>query len=227
MTARGSVPGTTEGPDRTIACEDRDFVEWHGGCEHALVWAVEADAAPVRAAVASARERWSDVLLPRHLRQPHITVAYAGPVPAPGATPVDAPYTRERFVSDLERLRAVGVGSFTVRVGGWDTFPMVPYLPAAAPELARLNAALTQGSPHDGGYVPHVTIGHYAVSRPMDELRARAAGWRAPRIDPLEVAEISLLAYATRDIAGPLTTVGRLRLADGAWLRTSLLPGFG
>lgn len=227
MTRRASGSGVGAGPGRTIACEDRDFVEWHGGCEHALVWAVEADAAPVRAAVASARERWSDVLLPRHQRQPHITVAYAGPVPTPGATPVDAPYTPDRLVSDLERLRAVGIGPFTVRVGGWDTFPMVPYLPAAAPELVRLNAALTQGSPHDGGYVPHVTIGHYAVSRPTDELRARAAGWRAPRIDPLEVAEISLLAYATRDIAGPLTTVGRLRLADGAWLRTARLPGFG
>lgn len=211
-------------PVSTVACEDRDFPEWHGGCRHALVWAVDADVEGVREAVRDARGRLATVLLPRYVRQPHITLAYAGIVASPGARPVDEPYSRSRLHDDLARLRALAQGPFEVAVGGWGTFPMVPYLHASAPELAAANAALLAGSPYAGGYVPHVTVGHYSVSRLLAEIACHMDGWVAPGV-VVEVREWVLLAYETHDIAGPLTTVGRLSLVDGSWSVEAAVSG--
>jgi 2'-5' RNA ligase len=221
---RQPTEGVVAPPSSTVACEDRDFPEWHGGCRHALVWAVDADIEGVREAVRDARDRLVTVLLPRYRRQPHITLAYAGVVARPGARPVDEPYSRTRLGDDLARLRALAQRPFEVAVGGWGTFPMVPYLHVSAPELAAVSSALTAGSPYVGGYVPHVTVGHYSVSRPLSEITRHIDGW-APPAAVVEVREWALLAYETHDIAGPLTTVGRLSLADGSWSVEARIPG--
>ena len=220
---RPPTEGVVAPPSSTVACEDRDFPEWHGGCRHALVWAVDADIEGVREAVRDARDRLATVLLPRYRRQPHITLAYAGVVARPGARPVDEPYSRRRLHDDLARLGALAQRPFEVVIGGWGTFPMVPYLQASAPELAAANAALLAGSPYAGGYVPHVTVGHYSVSRPLSEITRHIDGW-APPAAVVEVREWALLAYETHDIAGPLTTVGRLSLADGSWSVEARIP---
>ena len=62
----------------TIASEDRDFAEWHGGRTHAAVWAFELDLPEVREMIAAAHRRLGHLLLPRYARQPHVTVAFAG-----------------------------------------------------------------------------------------------------------------------------------------------------
>lgn len=197
----------------TIACRDEDFVSWHGGCRRAAVWAVEADTPGVRAAVASMRERWGGLLLPRYDRQPHITVAYGGPVPEAGASPMEEPYDRPRFEADLARLRAARLEPFAVEISGWGTFPMVPYLSAHAPALHRANATLTT----QPGYVPHVTVGHYRVSVPLAEIDAVAGGWQPPEAGQLRADRLALMTYGTHDIAGPLTVEGWFRLDSGEW----------
>lgn len=203
----------------TLACEDRDFPEWHGGCRHAMVWAVDADVSAVRAAVEEARELLADVLLPRYARQPHVTFAYAGLVPSPGARPGEAPCAPGRLASDIAALCRLAARPFTVRLAGWGSFPMVPYLAAEAPELHAAHRAVAAG-----GYVPHVTLGHYSVSRPLTDIAARVEGWAPPAVE-VTVREWLLLAYETHDIAGPLTTLGRLSLDDGTWTLESDLPG--
>ena len=187
-----------------------------------MVWAVDADVDAVRAAVGEARRRLADVLLPRYNRQPHVTVAYAGLAPSPGARPGEEPYGPGRLASDVAALRRLAAGPFTVRVAGLGSFPMVPYLAAEAPELHAAHRAFAVGG---GGYVPHVTVGHYSVSRPLTDIAARVDGWAPPAVE-VEVREWLLLAYETHDIAGPLTTLGRLSLADGTWTVESELPGF-
>jgi len=193
----------------SIACHDRDFTQWRGGADHALIWAVLADVDHVRAAVDSARAHWADVLLPRYDRQPHITVGYGGPVPKPGATPEDEPYTPERIAADRAAVEALGLSPFDVRIGGWDTFQMVPYLRAEAPELQAVARALREDRRRP--YVPHVTIGMYAVSAPLSGLAGRAAGWESPSIT-LPVTRLSLLRYDAADVAGPLTEVDAIDL---------------
>lgn len=194
---------------RTIACEDRDFVEWRGAAEHVLIWAVLIDDDGVRAAVESARSHWSDVLLPRYQRQPHITLGYGGPMPAPGAQPLDPPYSLEQAAADLAAVEALNLAPFEVEISGWDAFQMGPFLHARAPELTLLATTLREDRLRP--YIPHVTIGHWAVSTPMSDVGARASQWQWPPIT-VPVSRLSLLRYDAADIAGPLTEVGGIGL---------------
>lgn len=210
-------------PRHTVACRDRDFAEWHGGCTHALVWAILVDTDGVREAVGDARGRLSGLLLPRYDRQPHVTLAYAGLMPAAGSTPIEEPVDATRLIQAVDALRASGTRPFGLRVSGWGSFEMVPYLAVDAPELHTAHRALHPNA-DSTSYVPHVTVGHYAESRPMDDVAARLDPWARGPID-VEVREITLLAYETRDIAGPLTVVGILSLDDGAWTAHAELQG--
>ncbi|MDO5676949.1 MAG: 2'-5' RNA ligase family protein [Propionibacteriaceae bacterium] len=196
----------------TIACDDRDFTEWHGGARHILIWAALVDTDEVRAAVESAREHWAGVLLPRYERQPHITVRYGGPVPREGAVPMDPLYTDERVAADRATIEALRLSPFDVRIGGWSTFEMVPYLHAEAPELGLTAGAL--GEDLLRPYVPHVTIGHYAVEAPLAEMSALGAGWSWPEA-VVRIERLSLLRYDAADIAGPLTVVDEVPLTPG------------
>lgn len=195
--------------ERTIACEDRDFTQWRGAAEHVLIWAVLVDVDGVRAGVEQARARWADVLLPRYERQPHVTVGYGGPLPAVGAAPADPVYTQERAESDRAALECLALAPFEVRVGGWGSFQMSPYLRAEAPELEMLAGALGEGRRRP--YVPHVTIGLYSISVPLAEVAARAEGWVSPAVT-VPVSRVSLLRYEAADVAGPLEEVAAVEL---------------
>lgn len=196
----------------TIACRDEDFTAWHGGCRHALVWALDVDVPPVREAVAAARERWQRFLLPRYERQPHITLAYGGPVMVPGALPMDPPYSRHDVERAVAGLHGLGLQPFDVQVTGWGTFPMSPYLAATAPELEVLGRYFERAD-----FRPHITVGHYAHAGPVQEVAALCAGWDRPHVPPVRVEDISLMRYETHDIAGSLTTIGRFHLASASW----------
>ncbi|MFD0867498.1 2'-5' RNA ligase family protein, partial [Tessaracoccus lubricantis] len=148
---------------------------------------------------------WADVLLPRYDRQPHVTVGYGGPVPKAGAAPEDPPYTPERIAAARATIRGLGIEPFRLAIGGWGTFRMTPYLCVEAPVLDALADAL--GENRRRPYVPHVTIGHYGVEVPLDEVAARAAAWCPPSIEPITVTGVTLLRYDAADIAGPLTAV--------------------
>lgn len=61
-----------------------------------------------------------------------------------------------------------------------------------------------------------MTIGLYGVAEHIDLVAERMTGWPAAAVQ-VEVGAASLLRYETADIAGPLSTVGRLDLTDGTW----------
>lgn len=196
-----------------VPSQERDFVEWHGGCPTALVWAIDLRDPALAAQVAAARARLGDVLLPRYERHPHVTIAYAGLAPHEGATPEGHLYPQESLARDLDLLRGSGIGPLRVDVSGWDTFAMAPYLGAQVPGAADLRALLLGGAE---GYVPHVTLGFFAAGADAATLHERMEGWDAPSLH-YDVDALTLFGYATADIAGPLTVVGRLSLADGTW----------
>lgn len=191
----------------TIACEDRDFPEWHRGHAHAAVWAFELGFPEVYAMVDAAQERLGLLLLPRYERQPHVTVAFAGLMGL-------GEFDDERLDADLALLRQELAGPVTVRAAGWDSFPMVPYLRVDTdwPHAAR--TALNTARPFAAGsYQPHVTVGMYGTVVPVREAVALLDG--LPFGGSWTVNELSLLRYETADIAGPLEVVGRLDLTTG------------
>ena len=201
----------SDGVTRPI--EDRDFAEWHGGCRHALVWLIDVDVPAVREAVAYARARLDGLLYPRYDRVPHVTVAFSGLAPEPGATPADILYGADELASDLGRLEALAAEPFTLRIEGWDTFTTSPHLSVVGLDhLLPLHEALTaQRACGADVYVPHVTVGLYGVEVALSEVKARMAGWSAPPID-VDVTELVLARYDTADSLGPLTPIHRITL---------------
>lgn len=202
---------------RIVPNQDRDFTEWHGGCRHALVWALDVDTPAVRERVSEARSLLAPHLLGRYRRQPHITVAFAGLDPLPGATPTGGLYTGEDRRGHIEGLTRLRHGPLDVEVGGWATYPMAPYLEVSAPGFEPLRDLLTT---RPGLYTPHVTIGLYAVESELGTVADLMADFQATPIR-LRVEAVSLMSYEASDIAGPLTTLGRFSLTEGSWSATA------
>ncbi|MEZ5084950.1 MAG: 2'-5' RNA ligase family protein [Tessaracoccus sp.] len=204
----------SEDEELTIACEDRDFTEWHGGHTHAAVWAFELDLPEVRDMLAAAHERLGHLLLPRYQRQPHVTVSFAGLL-----SPTD--FTDERLDADLTILRGLLSGPVTLTATGWSSFPMVPYLRIDAnwPHAAR--DALNLSRPDAAkNYQPHVTIGLYGTSVPIQLAVERITD--LPFGGSWVLNKLSLLRYETADIAGPLEVIGRLDLTTGIFTQTNV-----
>ena len=197
----------------TVPSQIRDFAEWHGGCRHALVWALEISSSEVDELLSAARRRLDGLLLPRYERQPHVTSAYAGLEPRQGATPSGHLYPPELLERDLEALRHLIPHRVELSVTGWGSFSMAPYLGVEGTGVTELHEALAAPGER---YVPHVTIGLYGVAEHIDLVAERMTGWPAAAVQ-VEVGAASLLRYETADIAGPLSTVGRLDLTDGTW----------
>ncbi|MGO1489240.1 MAG: 2'-5' RNA ligase family protein [Arachnia sp.] len=197
----------------TSACQDRDFPEWHGGRSHALVWALMLDASDIEQCLTAARGRLAGLLLPRYRRQPHVTVAFAGLAAEPGLPG----YDDDRLSADLATMQSLIEGPVEIRPTGWGSFAMVPYLGVEANWLHAARAALdiTAVQLHKMPYVPHVTVGHWCGEWPFDVVLERLEGPVPQR--SWSVSKLSLLRYATRDIAGPLEEVGSLDLVHGLW----------
>lgn len=203
----------------TLACKDRDFVEWHGGRSHAVAWALELDHPDVRRMVAAARARLEGYLLRGYLRQPHVTLVFGGLV-GDG----DDEYGQARLEADIALLRRLAAGPVRLRADGWGTFPMVPHLCLADDWLSHAHGVLTHDAPaeHAMEFRPHVSVGHYGgrwpIEEPLELLR------EVPATGEWVVPELSLVRFQTSRIAGPLQVVGRLDLATGGW--TTLIPGW-
>ena len=195
-------------PDQTQACEDRNFVEWHRGCLWCAVWVLRVDVPGVDAWVAQARDRLAPWLLPRYERQPHITLAYRGLMPAE--------FVQAQQHADVRALQQAQLSPFAVRIQGTGSFSTVPYLGVdASTMLLQAHAALVATAPYpDWQYVPHVTLGHYGCQVPMEmvlpALQAASAAIHAP-VD-VAVDALWLARYRTDDIAGPLSYEGRFDL---------------
>lgn len=203
----------------TVACEDRDFAEWHGGRTHAVAWVLELDHPDVRRMVAAARARLEGYLLRGYLRQPHVTLVFGGLV-GEG----DDEYGQARLEADIRLLRRLAAGPVALRADGWGTFPMVPHLALADDWLPHAHAVLTSDAPpeHAMDYRPHVSVGHYRgrwpLAEPLELLR------EVPASGEWVVPELSLVRFRTSRIAGPLQVVGRLDLTTGTW--STVTPGW-
>lgn len=188
----------------TIACEDRDFPEWHHGIAHAYLWGFRTPTTlgPARAAL-------DGLLLPRYDREPHVTVAYCGLA--------DEEFDANQLAADLTRLAPLCRGPVQIVAKQWGSFLPSPMLEVASPWVHEAHLALSVGLPHriPTPYTPHITVGFYAVSVPLAEPLVRLAALPLP--EPFEISTLQLLRYDTHDIAGPLTLVGELDLTTGGY----------
>ncbi len=198
-----TVPTT---PETTLACIQRDFTEWRQGRTHYAVWALDADIAPIRAAMAHVCTHLGDCLLPGYERQAHITLHLCGFPAASAILPDDWPLAmRER---QRNALRTANLSPFTLAIGLADSFSSAPYLSVHDPVggIAQLRRALGENDRECAPpYVPHVTCGlyggEYAMATVHEKLHAANTAL-PPR--QLPVNAVHLMVYEAAVIGGPL-----------------------
>lgn len=201
----------------TLANVQRDFREWHRGRPRFAVWAIELAHPGVDARLRQLRDALGPRLLAPFARQPHITVHVCG-------FPVAAPTRADDFGEHELRAQAAavarsGVAAFDVGVGAAFTFTSAACLAVHddTRSLERLRRAWQAAVPGPDAtpYVPHVTAGLYAGAWPLDDVRSRLDA--LPRLPALDVRVESLawMCYESSRVAGPLSTLLRVRLDSG------------
>ena len=194
----------------TIANQDRDFREWHGGIAEYGVWVVLVQEPSWQAGWLAAGGHLQDLLHRDYLRQPHITLAACGLMHK-------AHFSQQELDAQIALLESIKPAAFTLRAGGLNSFTTAPYIEVIDGEghLARLRHALDDSGMLQADaarpYVPHVTVGLYDDHYCTHSVSARLAGFThtAP---PLRVSELQFCTYETHDIKGALSVRHRIRL---------------
>ena len=209
-------------PETTLACIQRDFTEWRQGRTHYAVWALDADIAPIRTAMAGVCAHLGDCLLPGYTRQAHITLHLCGFPAASPVLPDDWPIST--LTHQLQALSDMAPSPFTLEIGRADSFSSVPYLSVHDPEegitaLRRLLGEHDRTPEHP--YVPHVTCGLYGGEFPMLPIREKLVACPVPT-QTLPVTRLHLMAYEAALIGGPLLSLCAFDLETRRLQPTSL-----
>lgn len=205
MTA--STVGTP--PILTVAHENRDFVEWHGGVSHYAFWAIDVPCPHWKRLFDAARRHVAPWVHAGYRRAPHVTVAAAGLMHAAGAC-------AGRLERQQRAIEGAGVRPFLLQAGALESFSASPYIAVIDPEgaLARLRAALHDAAPEDcpPSYRPHLTVGLYRAAFDFAHVCRSLAEFTHHPTPPLHVDAVYLCAYETGDIQGACTLLKRVPL---------------
>ncbi len=196
----------------------RDFPEWHLGRPRYALWALDVDVSPVRQRVQAAQNHLAEFLLGDYQRQPHITLSLCG---FPSDTPRHADdFGPETLRAQIDALQQARLEPFEIDIGALDSFTSAPYLTVSdvGGHIAALRRCLAAGDRNepDGAYTPHVTVGLYADAWPTAAVQTRLDSFACGEPLRLRVTGVSLMAYAAREIGGPLTRVADYDFGGGA-----------
>ncbi|MCU1719622.1 2'-5' RNA ligase family protein [Pseudomonas sp. 5P_3.1_Bac2] len=181
----------------SLACELRDYPEWHKGRSRYGVWVLQVDNQAVLARIQEARQLLGDWLHPPGARQAHITLFVCGFSAAQAEH--DDDFTDEQLAAQLNALQALSPPRFSLQIGPARSFSSAAYLEVldAHQQLAPLRQALA-GSCQEirqSNYVPHLTLGLYRQRIRRELIEQRLA--QLPS-QPLELP-VNQLHYATYD----------------------------
>jgi len=194
----------------TLRNERRDFVEWHRGRKPYVFWALDLDTDAVRQKAAAAARHLDGLLLDGYARQLHITLeicGFAGQEPT-----AEDEFGPAHLPDQIEALRQAAPAPFDIEIGHLDSFNSAPYL--ALNKGSEAIAAIRQCLARDGAmrlygdYLPHVTVGLYAIAWPADEVNARLAAFPASAALRQRIESVSLMGYDPSEIGGALRRLG-------------------
>ena len=201
-------------PAQSIACERRDYPEWHRGRTRYGVWTLPVDCPRVLARLESARSHLGTWLHGDYRRQAHVTLFVCG-FPAKSAR-FDDDFPGERLAAQIDALAALRSGLFELQIGGLDSYASAPFLTVDDPDqrLEALRAALGQHSAEirQAPYHPHLTVGLFARAVPRQALQQRLGEFADAELLPLPVRELHYSTYAAAELFGTLRTEHRLVL---------------
>lgn len=203
-----------QAPAQSIACERRDYPEWHRGRPRYGVWTLPVECPRVLARLERAQAHLGDWLHTGYRRQAHVTLFVCG-FPATQAQ-CDDDFPEERLAAQLDALRGLRAGPFELQIGGLDSFASAPFLRVGDPDgrLTALRAALAEQSAEirQTPYHPHLTVGLYAQSVPRAQLQQRLLALTESAPLALQVTELHYSTYAAAELFGPLRTDRQITL---------------
>lgn len=201
-------------PACTIPCELRDYPEWHHGRRLYCVWTLPVRDRQVLERLQAAQQQLSPWLHQGYRRQAHVTLFVCGFDAQ--VRHRDDDFTRQMQLLQCEAMEMLAQASFSLSIGGLDSFASAPYLQVSDPEavLPRLRDALQRISPEirQAGYVPHLTVGLYRQAVPWPHLQARISAFDHAEPLTLQVSELQLCCYHASELFGPLIPLRRIRL---------------
>lgn len=201
-------------PAQSIACERRDYPEWHRDRARYGVWTLPVDCPRVLARLDRARAHLGDRLHDGYRRQAHVTLFVCG-FPAERAR-LNDDFPGERLQAQFAALRRLRSGPLELEIGGLDSFASAPFLHVVDPlgRLEALRAVLAEHSPEirQGPYHPHLTVGLYARALSGADLQRSLSAFDEDEPLPLRVDELHYGTYAAAELTGPLHCERRLAL---------------
>ena len=195
----------------TLGNSEGDFIQWHRGRPFYYCWMVMVESPAWNSAVRQAALRLRPWLLSGYARQSHVTIL-------PGGFP-------RRGSLDTAAISACarGISPFRIALGPLGSFTSSPCFEVVDPDavLDRLRRALRpvlcdpRARVSDATYLPHLTVGLYRNRFSTGEIAAAIASFPVPVESVIPVDRISLCAYDTCSIKGPLTEIARVELGSG------------
>jgi len=202
-------------PAQTIACELRDYPEWHRGRTRYAVWMLPVECPQILARLQRAQQHLGDWLHQGYRRQAHITLFVCG-FPAEQAR-FDDDFPLARLAAQQQAVRELGIAPFELHIGGLDSFASAPFLTVSDPagRLDALRTVLAAHSPEirQSDYHAHLTVGLYVRSVPRVSVQRQLAAFAEGDPLPLTVKELHFCTYAASELFGPLRMERQLALS--------------
>jgi hypothetical protein len=185
---------------KTIAHQDRDFVEWHSGTRFYGFWAVVIDWPEWIAFFNSAHAHVKRFIHQGYQRGPHITITACGLLD-------ERHFSNVLLNRQLAAFKRSRIASFPLHIGPLDSFSSAPYIsiqdPTDALHRIRNRLIATQNDDSLEHYQPHLTIGLYRDSFDATAVVDSLKAFQNPRPEPVTVSKLSFCAYETHTIQGP------------------------
>jgi 2'-5' RNA ligase len=200
---------------QTLACELRDYPEWHKGRRRYGAWVIRTESPAVLARMQQAREILGDWLHPHGQRQAHITLFVCGFIAS--ARQHDDDFTADQLKAQLAVLQQLRPANFELEIGGAESFSSAAYLQVADPEqhLQSIRNALggLSGEVRQTDYVPHLTLGLYRQALPREQAIQRLQLIPSEPLR-LQVKDIHFATYEAQEQHGPLRYENAVELAN-------------
>jgi len=205
-------------PAHSLACELRDYPEWHRGRSRYAVWVLPVQCPILLAHIDRVQQQLSDVLHPPGRRQAHITLFVCGFIS--GNARHDDDFSKQHLQQQLKTMSRQSRQPLDLLIGQPDSFASAVFLPVYDPsgQLHNWRTRLGEQSTEvrQSPYHAHITLGLYRRSLPAEQLRERLLALHETQPRPLRIHQLQYATYNARQLSGPLRVRHSLRLRDQA-----------
>ena len=190
---------------QTLACELRDYPEWHKGRQRYGAWVIKTESSAVLARMQQARNILGDWLHPHGQRQAHITLFVCGFIANTQRHNDD--FTADQLKAQLAVLQQLRQTTFELEIGAANSFSSAAYLQVTDPKhhLKSIRTALDGLSDEvrQTDYVPHLTLGLYQQVLPREQVIQRLQQIPSTPLR-LQVKDIHFATYEAQEQHGAL-----------------------